>query len=188
MKKFARNRSVFIHRSLRPVAIFLALILTVSTSLLPSASADPTARKIYSGWIPYYGMSTSLPAALANSDLIREVMPFWYTLKLKSKTKAPYILDLYTPGNPSVAIDVPLTTLRNAGFQIIPTITDGTDKLVLAKLLAKSSDRASIIKAILDLVMTRNFDGIDLDFEGFAFVDGSSSWAGTKPNWVIFVK
>jgi hypothetical protein len=153
MKKFAKNRSVFIHRSLRPVAIFLALSFTLSTTLLSGTSADPTPRKIYSGWIPYYGMSTSLPAAVANADLIREVMPFWYTLKLNSKTKAPYILDLYTPGNPSVAIDVPLATMRNAGFQIIPTITDGTDKLVLAKLLAKSSDRASIIKVILDLVM-----------------------------------
>ncbi len=188
MKNYAKNRSVFIHRSFRHVALFVALVLTVSNTLLPSASADPTPRKIYSGWIPYYGMSTSLPAAVANADLIREVMPFWYTLKLNSKTKAPYILDLYTPGNPSVAIDVPLTTMRNAGFQIIPTITDGTDKLVLAKLLAKNSDRAKIIKVILDLVTTRNFDGIDLDFEGFAFVDGTASWPSTKPNWILFVK
>jgi hypothetical protein len=133
-------------------------------------------------------MSTSLPTAIANADLINEVMPFWYTLKLNSKTKNPYILDLYTPGNPSVAIDIPLTTMRNAGFKIIPTITDGTDKLVLAKLLAKSSDRANVIKSIMDLVMNRNFDGIDLDFEGFAFVDGTASWPTTKPNWVLLVK
>ena len=132
-------------------------------------------------------MSTSLPTAVANADLINEVMPFWYTLKLNKK-KAPYVLDLYTPGNPSVAIDVPLTTMRNAGFKIIPTITDGMEKLVLAKLLAKSNDRAAIIKPILDLVMSKNFDGIDLDFEGFAFVDGTASWPTTKPNWVLFVK
>jgi spore germination protein YaaH len=188
MKKYTTSQWVFIHRSFRPVAIFLTLILALSTTLLPSASADPTPRKIFSGWIPYYGMSTSLPAAIANSDLINEVMPFWYTLKLNAKTKAPYILDLYTPGNPSVAIEVPLATMRNAGFKIIPTITDGTDKLVLAKLLAKKSDRANIIKVILDLVMSKNYDGIDLDFEGFAFVDGTSSWAGTKPNWITFVK
>ncbi len=132
-------------------------------------------------------MNTSLPTAVANADLINEVMPFWYTLKLNKKN-APYILDLYTPGNPSVAIDVPLTTMRNAGFKIIPTITDGMDKLVLAKLLAKSSDRASVIKPIVDLVMSKNYDGIDLDFEGFAFVDGTASWPTTKPNWVLFVK
>lgn len=133
-------------------------------------------------------MSTSLPTALANADLINEVMPFWYTFKLNAKTKAPYILDLYTPGNPSVAIEVPLATMRNAGFKIIPTITDGTNKLELAKFLAKSSDRTSAIKAIVDLVTSKNFDGIDLDFEGFAFVDGTETWPTTKPNWVLFVK
>jgi len=169
-------------------AIALAVTIAMTSNLVPSANAEPAPRKILSGWIPYYGMSTSLPTAVANADLINEVMPFWYTLKLNTKTKAPYILDLYTPGNPSVAIDIPLATMRSAGFKIIPTITDGTDKLVLAKLLAKSSDRASVIKPIVDLVMSRNFDGIDLDFEGFAFVDGTASWPSTKPNWVLFVK
>ena len=171
-----------------PRAIAIAIIIAMAGQLVPSANAEPAPRKILSGWIPYYGMSTSLPTAVANADLINEVMPFWYTLKLNTKTKAPYILDLYTPGNPSVAIDVPLATMRSAGFKIIPTITDGTDKLVLAKLLAKSSDRASVIKPIVDLVMSKNFDGIDLDFEGFAFVDGTASWPTTKPNWVLFVK
>lgn len=171
-----------------PKALALLIAIAMTSQLVPSANAEPAPRKILTGWIPYYGMSTSLPTALANADLINEVMPFWYTLKLDSKTKAPYILDLYTPGNPSVAIDVPLATMRSAGFKIIPTITDGTDKLVLAKLLAKSSDRASVIKPILDLVISKNFDGIDLDFEGFAFVDGNETWAATKPNWMLFVK
>jgi 5-hydroxyisourate hydrolase-like protein (transthyretin family) len=36
--------------------------------------------------------------------------------------------------------------------------------------------------------MVNNFDGIDLDFEGFAFVDGNSTWAKTAPGWVALVK
>jgi spore germination protein YaaH len=196
MMKYQRNEMAFIRRSFSAAAnslavsraISLAVIIAMAGQLVPSANAEPAPRKILSGWIPYYGMSNSLPTAVANADLINEVMPFWYTLKLNTKSKAPYILDLYTQGNPSVAIDVPLATMRSAGFKIIPTITDGTDKLVLAKLLAKSSDRASVIKPIVDLVMSKNFDGIDLDFEGFAFVDGTASWPTTKPNWVLFVK
>jgi spore germination protein YaaH len=213
MMNYQRNPMAFTRRSFSAAAISrlfpraisgaLALALTIAmiTQLMPSqlmssaiaetsnpANVNTTPRKILTGWIPYYGMSTSLPTAIANADLINEVMPFWYTLKLNSKTKTPYILDLYTPGNPSVAVDIPLTTMRNAGFKIIPTITDGTDKLVLAKLLAKSSDRANVIKSIMDLVMSKNFDGIDLDFEGFAFVDGTASWPTTKPNWVLLVK
>lgn len=179
-----------------PKALALTVAIVMTSQLMPVAKAEPndlgtikaTPRKILTGWIPYYGMKDSLPTAVANADLINEVMPFWYTLKLNDKSKAPYILDLYTPGNPSVAIDVPLTTMRNAGFKIIPTITDGTEKLVLSKLLAKSNDRAKVIKSIMDLVLSNNFDGIDLDFEGFAFVDGTASWPSTKPNWVLFVK
>ena len=208
MKNYQRNLIAFTRRSLCAVAMprfyllkllrSLALVATfaLAIQIAPPVSAQPsdlanvkpTPRKILTGWIPYYGMSTSLPTAIANADLINEVMPFWYTLKLNSKTKKPYILDLYTPGNPSVAIDIPLTKMRSAGFKIIPTITDGTDKLVLAKLLAKSTDRANVIKSIMDLVMSKNFDGIDLDFEGFAFVDGTASWPTTKPNWVLLVK
>jgi len=208
MMKYQRNLMAFTRRSLCAAAmpkfslralfrsLALVVVMAVAIQLAPNANAETsslgntntTPRKILTGWIPYYGMSTSLPTAIANADLINEVMPFWYTLKLNSKTKTPYILDLYTPGNPSVSIDIPLTKLRNVGFKIIPTITDGTDKLVLAKLLAKSSDRASVIKSIMDLVMSKKFDGIDLDFEGFAFVDGTSSWPTTKPSWVLLVK
>jgi hypothetical protein len=158
MMKNQRNVMAFTRRSFSAAVMLrfsprafskvlaLTLAIAMTTQLMPSqlissAEAEPvntntTPRKILTGWIPYYGMSTSLPTAVANADLISEVMPFWYTLKLNSKTKTPYILDLYTPGNPSVSIDVPLTTMRNAGFKIIPTITDGTEKLVLAKLLA----------------------------------------------------
>jgi spore germination protein YaaH len=35
--------------------------------------------------------------------------------------------------------------------------------------------------------MTRGFDGIDLDYEGFAFTDGRDSWPTTQPVWVAFV-
>ena len=118
----------------------------------------------------------------------KEVMPFWYTLKFDSKAKTPIITDLYAPANPSVPIAEPLTALRNAGFSIIPTITDGTAKLVLAGLLKSPSSRAQIVSAIMNLVRTNNYDGIDLDFEGFAFIDGNETWKSTAPLWVAFVR
>ena len=131
-------------------------------------------------------MKTSLPAALNNLDLMREVMPFWYTMKYNAGKVS--ITDLYTPANPSVPITTPLATIRSAGLTVIPTITDGTEKLVLSNLLSTENGRADAVKAITDLVSSNNFDGIDLDFENFAFVDGNTSWDKTKPYWVAFVK
>jgi spore germination protein YaaH/5-hydroxyisourate hydrolase-like protein (transthyretin family) len=133
-------------------------------------------------------MKTALPDVLNNADLIKEVMPFWYTLKYNGKTKAPEILDLYAPANPSVPISEPLNALRNANLQIIPTITDGTSKGVLAGLLKNPASRTQVVNVIMNLVRTNNYDGIDIDFEGFAFVDANTTWTATAPLWTAFIK
>ena len=174
-------------KKLRP---FLALFLVIASlvAITPQVSATTQPRKVLTGWIPYYSMSRSLPAVIANVDIIREVMPFWYTLKYNGARKLPVVTDLYAPANPSVPIERPLATLRSAGFTIIPTITDGTSELVLSRLLANPVSRTQVVNAIVDLVMNYNYDGIDLDFEGFAFVDKNTTWSATKPHWVAFVK
>ena len=133
-------------------------------------------------------MKTALPDVLNNVDLIKEVMPFWYTLKYDAKTKTSQITDLYAPANPSVPISEPLNALRSANLQIIPTITDGTSKGVLAGLLKNSASRTQIVNVIMNLVRTNNYDGIDIDFEGFAFVDGNTTWKATAPLWTAFIK
>jgi 5-hydroxyisourate hydrolase-like protein (transthyretin family) len=133
-------------------------------------------------------MKTALPDVLNNADLIKEVMPFWYTLKYNGKTKAPEILDLYAPANPSVPISEPLNALRNANLQIIPTITDGTSMGVLAGLLKNPTSRTQVVNVIMNLVRTNNYDGIDIDFEGFAFVDKNTTWTATAPLWTAFIK
>lgn len=177
-----------------PSAFLPASTPVHSRSLIPASQAmesatvaldpsDKPPRRIWSGWIPYYSMRTSLPAAVNNQDLIREVMLFWYTVKSPTR-----ILDLYKDANPSVPMDTPLAQLRSAGYLLIPTITDGTEKLELQKILAKPKERTQLVATMMDLVRTKNFDGIDLDLEGFGFVDGTSSWAKTAPLWVEFIK
>ncbi len=170
-------------RAFRLTAVSAALMVVVA-AIFPASqsSAQSPPRKILTGWIPYYGMKTALPSAVANGDLIKEVMPFWYTLKSETK-----ITDLYTPSNPSVPMALPLATMRDSGFQIIPTITDGTSKLVLAKLLSVDTTRTQVVNTITNLVVANNFDGIDLDFEGFAFSDGTDSWPATRINWNAFI-
>ena len=172
-------------RHARKSPFLLAVFLFISNVLVVDSSFAAQPRKILTGWIPYYQMKTSLPSALTNSDLIKEVMPFWYTLKITNGNVT--ITDLYSPANPSVPMAEPLTAIRNAGYKIIPTITDGTAKLALAKFLANPENRAKAVAAITNLISTNGFDGIDLDFENFAFLDGNASWPTTKPNWVLFV-
>ena len=197
--------------------IALALLM-ISSLAPHAIAADNQPRKVVSGWIPYYSVKTvmpfikklpTLPTPAANSpvtcedneysaednallnssylftnkDLMKEVMPFWYTLKSPT-----VIRDDYSTANPSWPIANTICLMRKSGLKLIPTITDGTDKLVLSAYLAKPEVRTTIVKTIVDLVNKYSFDGIDLDFEGFAFVDGNTTWPKTAPNWVLFVK
>lgn len=173
--------------SRRRTATLLALILAFSL-LTPLRASANEPRKILTGWLPYWNLKTGLPNALSNWDLMKEVMPFWYTLKYDAKSAKAVVTDLFTPSNPGVPISSPLTALRSNGMAIIPTITDGTNKLVLSGLLSTAKGRTQVATAISDFVVANSYDGIDLDFEGFAFVDKAENFAKTEPRWVEFVK
>jgi len=196
----------------------LSFFILITTFAQPLQAADKEPRKILSGWIPYYSVKTVLPLVrklpsaapnvagqpslcdasqygpaenqaiessylFTNKDLMKEVMPFWFSLKSPT-----VIRDDYISGNPSWPMADTVCLMRRAGLQVIPTMTDGTDKLVLSGFLSNAATRTTLVKTIVDLVMKNNFDGIDLDYEGFAFVDGNTTWSKTAPRWVAFIK
>jgi spore germination protein YaaH len=80
-----------------------------------------------------------------------------------------------------------IDTARATGTRVIPSIVDGLGKGQMAALLANPTSRAAHVQTIVELVTREGFDGIDLDYEGFAFVDDYASWETTRPNWVAFV-
>jgi hypothetical protein len=73
-------------------------------------------------------------------------------------------------------------------MKVIATVTDGTSEMMLANLISKPVTRKQVVDAIMVAAASQNYDGIDLNFEAFAFVDPSSTWKTTAPNWVLFVK
>ena len=167
------------------MAIALTLILAGAILPVTTANADEERlpRKILTGWMPYYSVKNSMTSILANKDLMSEVSPFWYSL-----SSATAIKDQYASAKLTIPKKTQLDILRANGLLILPAITDGTKKLVLSGLLAKPSTRSQVVNTITKLVLTNNYDGIDLDLEGFAFSDGTASWAKTSPNWVLFIK
>jgi spore germination protein YaaH len=191
----------------------LTIIAFASTSYIPSFAADGQPRRILSGWIPYYSTGDSLRviADETNKKLIKDVMPFWFSLKYDSKTKLSYIQDMQKAKQFKSSILTPLsdsiTSLRGLGYTVVPTITDGTAKDVLASLLAGDASRKAIIEKIVQVATAQRvvliqkpnstvpetstvdaFDGVDLDFEGFAFVDSNTTWKKTAPIWTKFIK
>lgn len=148
---------------------------------VPPPGAKP-ARKIFTGWIPYYSVRSGVARVIAYKEMIGEVSPFWYSL-----TSSTSVKNQFTSANPSLKMAEQVQLLRSQGIKILPAITDGTKKLVLYGYLSKESTRKEVVSTLTNLVIKNNFDGIDLDLEGFAFVDGSSSWSKTQPVWTQFV-
>lgn len=174
----------------RSVIGFIAFALILPFFGSPVAQADEVARKIISGWMPYYSTADSMMSIETNTAYIKEVMPFWYTVKYDAEKKRIRILDLYSAfvGVKGAPVKTVIDSLTAMGKASIPTITDGTSENVLAGLLASPSSRTQLVQLITDLTVTNKFAGIDLDFEGFAFVDKSSTWTKTAGSWVAFIK
>lgn len=179
-------------RRLLPLTALLA-VLAMASSLLgwlpaPTARAEGAAR-VASGWLPYWMTTPSSPAgitsAVQNADLFVDVSPFWYSAVKKGNSVGVVVNPNFS--NSSANIPWAMGQLKAAGLTVLPAIADGSGKGRMAATLADPAKRAAHVQEIVDLVVSNGYDGIDLDYETFAFSDGSSSWAATQPNWTAFV-
>ena len=165
------------------VVTMLCSLLIVGGRALPAQAAnDDPPRKIVTGWMPYWNTKGGMATIMANADLFPEVMPFWFSVKSQTN-----VLDQYDPANAAPMADQ-VKALQAAGIKVVPSLTDGTGKLAMQKILGDATKRAQLVKTLADLAVKNGFDGLDLDWEGFAFTDGTASWAVTSPLWTTFVK
>jgi spore germination protein YaaH len=176
----------------RTVLLALTLVLlALGLGPVPAAQADGAPpKRVASGWLPYWmttpGRPDGVNSAVQNADLFADVSPFWYSATAASGGGVAVKLNPnFSNGAANVAWA--MQQLKAAGLVVLPAIADGSGKGRMAKALADPALRAKHVADIVNLVMANGFDGIDLDYEGFAFNDGSSSWGATQPNWTAFV-
>ncbi len=174
------------------IALFCAILAVTAVVLPATANADGAPpKKIVSGWIPYWMSSPSHPeginSAVQNADLFTDVSPFWFSATSKA---GGGVQVKFNPNFTSGAANAAwaLGQLKSVGIPVLPSIADGSGKGRMAATLADPGLRAAHVSDIVNLVVSSGYDGIDLDYETFAFSDGSSSWAATKPNWTAFVQ
>jgi spore germination protein YaaH len=161
------------------------LCLTLCAAALPlagpvsAADAATKPRRIVSGWMPYWGTTDALQALTKNADLYTDVNGFWH-----SATGSATIKD-------KLPDDVRAGIVRQAHAAHVPvygTVTDGTGSNTMASILKSPTKRLAQVRALVNLAVSNHYDGIDLDYEGFAFHDSRSSWANTRPAWVTFIR
>ena len=130
------------------------------------------------GWAPYWALDDSADEISQRAGSMREVSPFWFL--------ATGVTDIETDPNASSDLTEEfLDDTRDA--LVVPSIVDGLPAGGMAAILADPETRRLHVEAIVEFAQDGNYDGIDLDYEQFAFADGRDTWEATRPNWVSFV-
>ena len=144
-------------------------------------------NRFVSGWITYWS-ATGGRATVGDSTispLFSEVSLLWYgTTPSGSTTADGKIHPLSSTSNLATTV----ATIRGQGLPVIPTIFDSAAAGQLKGILADQITRADHEQQILNLVTSQGYDGIDLDYEVFAFGDHITK-SGTQltTDWVNFV-
>ena len=131
-------------------------------------------------WAPSWAWDRTLDEIDVVAPRLREVSPFW----LRALG-----VDAFEPFDPETALSASglIERARSAGARVIPSIVDGLGSGEMASLLADPSRRSRHVDAIADLARDGGWDGVDVDYEQFAFADDPSTWATTRPVWIAFV-
>ena len=142
------------------------------------------------GWLPWFASTRDAElTTITNSgasSLFNEVSLFWYGAH---GAGSPLTIDVLGSGSSAAALDNSTARLKAAGVLVIPTIADGTSAGVMRAIIADPTARAAHEDQIVNLVMAKGYDGIDLDYEVFAFGDhiGGQASGPDTDNWVAFV-
>ena len=173
-------------RRRRVVAVVIAVValalagIVVAVTRDESAAPPPPPDIPIDGWAPYWALGVADASVGRYGTWLREVSPFWF-----QTTGATSIVE-----HDNVPVDQAaqfVQTARAQGVAIVPSITDGMGAGQMAALLADPTQRSAHVAAIVAFVDGGGYAGVDLDYESFAFSDGRSTWATTRPNWVAFV-
>lgn len=131
----------------------------------------------HSAWLPFWTMAKSYQAVIDNHDVIGTASPFWY-----------YNSDCTTISRYSGAGDQAIIDgLHYAGIQVIPTVV--TD-LGAAAFVACNSDpavRAQHVAALVAVATSRNYDGLDFDYENFIFPAGDAEGLAVRSVFTALV-
>ncbi len=132
-------------------------------------------------WAPYWTLDEALPALQANAGTLDEVSPLWFNVTGVETIEVD-------PEAPTDLTAQFVDAARADGVPVVPSIFDRTDEGVMAGILADPAQRARHVDTIVAFASDGDYDGIDLDYEQFAFADDRDTWAATRPNWVAFVE
>jgi spore germination protein YaaH len=146
----------------------------------PTSGPAPKPDIPLDAWAPYWALGDSLPEFEQRVGSLRDISPFWFNATGVSTIEID-------PNARDESIEQFMNIADKAGANVVPSIVDALPAGEMAAILADPSTRAVHVDTIIEFAASDDFAGIDIDYEQFAFADGRSTWATTRPNWVAFI-
>lgn len=145
-----------------------------------SGPDDPPDLEVL-GWLPYWVAEDGLASLERAGGELSVVSPFWFV------ARGPTTILADDHADPA-ATEAAMAAARASGAAVVPSVLDGMDAGGMAAVLGDPASRAVHVDAVIGFVVDNGFDGVDLDYEQFAFADDRSTWEATRPAWVAFVE
>jgi spore germination protein YaaH len=152
-------RHLLILGELALVLLCASMLFNIAPSTARAATTTTVKPKIeVSGWIPYWRTATGTADVLPHLSQMTEINPFGYTVKLDGS--------LYdAAGLQKGAWDTLIAAARAQHVRVIPTVM-WSDTQSIHTILSNKTLRAAHEDAIVAMVQTNNYDGVDIDYEG----------------------
>jgi len=182
-------------------AVAVAASLVVAS---PASAADEPPRPIVSGWFGWWASDPVIAQMVSSADgVVGEVAMFWWSFQGSKNPLCIYDNGDYNGnggwGDCLTGTSTPWTTpkfdrqrkaLQAAGIKVNASITDlgSASKGKLSRYLSKPKNRTAYAKLITEYAVKAGVDGIDLDWEVFAFHDERDTWQATRGRWIGMVR
>ena len=177
------TRPIRSRRRSAALAAFAALTVAVTgLALTGTGGSDPVPPGAVplDIWAPYWALDDSVPDLDRRLGVVREISPFFFEATgVTAIGWSEYV--------PDELAERFITDARSAPGRLVPSILDGMRAGGMAAILADPATRTDHIASIIEFADSLDADGIDIDYEQFAFADGRNTWAATRPNWVAFI-
>jgi spore germination protein YaaH len=135
-----------------PVPVQAAEESSEESSLPDRSSQHPKSGRYIAAWFPPSFSGGARESFEANKDVLDEISPFWYSTDASGR--------LYGNWN-----DELVRISHESNVLVIPAIHNISNFDVVIGVLSDPYIRARHVQNIVDEVLARNYDGIDIDYE-----------------------
>lgn len=175
-------------RSRRPLAlvgVVIALLGLVGGAIWWTSRPDPPHPPKpdipLDAWAPYWTLDDSIGDAAQRIPSLREISPFWY------EAQGIDSIGISEFANAEL-VDEFMSIAESSGAAVVPSVVDLLPAGEMAAIIADPDTRSRHVDAVVAFTVDGGYDGIDINYEQFAFADGRDTWATTRPNWVAFIE